>query len=354
MNRSWEAKAQISVYGKGFVVQIPLMTEFNRYLDAIQPTKAQRDLAKNELSFLETKLREFIQDDDPYRFVKALRSGSFAKATALRRTEVADFDADIAVYVEIDDEDAADIVNLVEYTEKLVKRAYKQRTTRRPRFETNESCVRVVFNVTPKINIDIVPIVSIKHEFIPNWGLLPKRDGTSCHTSVSEHIEFVKSRNDRDASVPFRKIVRLFKVWRNGAFRGEDQVKARSFLLELVLGKAYDEQRSRMTGQALPDFSRMAAWIIKHGLESPIVFPAYHVPPATVTHSSPVIILDPINRNDNVASDWTTADLDRFLDRLDELRDLLRDAELEAEHDLDTAIAFIDRVLPNFSSFSKE
>ena len=330
-----------------------MKTEFNRYLDRIQPTRAQRDLAKDELSFLEDKLRGFIQDDDPYKFVKALRSGSFAKATALRRTESADFDADIAIYVEVDDEGVANIADLVAYTEKLVRRAYKQRTVRRPRFETNESCVRVVFSVTPKINIDIVPIVAVEHA-IPNWGLLPKRDGTHCYTSVSEHVEFVKSRNTPDVSVPFRKLVRLFKVWRNGAFEGKQLAKVGSFFLELVIGKAYDEQKEHMTGEALPDMSRLAAWVIQHRLGREISFPDCRVPQTTVRHTGPVVVLDPINRDDNVAADWTAADRDLFLDRIDELRDVLRDAEIEAEYDLDAAIAFVDQLLPNFRKFSEE
>ena len=330
----------------------PLKTEFNRYLDAIQPTKGQRDLAKDELSFIEGKLHDYIQDDDPYRFVKALRSGSFAKATALRRTEAADFDADIAIYVE--EAENVDVADLVAYIEKLTRRAYKQRTARRPRFETNESCVRVVFTKPPQINIDIVPIVEIPHETIPNWGLLPKRDGTQCHTSVSEHIQFVQTRNDQDAPVPFRKLVRIFKVWRNGAFEGKGQEKVRSFFLELVLGKAYDEQKAQMTGEALPDISKLAAWIIRHGLEREISFPDCRVPPAIVQHRGPVVVLDPINRDDNVTADWTVEDRDLFLDQLDELRDVLRDAENEAEHDLDAAIAFVDQVLPNFTNFCKE
>ena len=334
--------------------QTPLKSEFNRYLDAIQPTQAQRNLAKEELGFLESKLRDFIRDDDPYTFAKALRSGSFAKATALRRTEAADFDADIAVYVNVDDEAEADVDDLVAYTEKLTRRAYKQRTKRRPRFETNESCVRVVFKAPPKINLDIVPMVAIEHASIDNWGLLPKRDGTQCLTSVSEHIQFVRSRNDEDASVPFRKLVRLFKVWRNGAFEGKDQKKVGSFFLELVLGKAYDEQRAQITGEALPDMSLLATWIIQHGLEQEISFPDCRVPPASVRHRGPVVVLDPLNKDDNVAAAWTGEDREHFLDRLDELRDVLRDAELEAPHDVDAATAFVDQVLPNFSNFSKE
>ena len=331
----------------------PLKHEFNRYLDAIQPTRAQRDLAKDELSFLETRLSEYIQEDDPFIFVKALRSGSFAKATALRRSESADFDADMAVYVQVDDATSTDVANLIAYTEKLARRAYKQRTKRRPRFETNESCVRIVFSVTPKINIDVVPIIAVEHASIPNWGVLPKRDGTRCYTSVSEHVEFVKSRNNREHGVPFRKLVRLVKVWRNDAFSGDLQAKVTSFCLELVLGKAYDECRRMLVGEALPDLSTLIAWIIRHGLTTPICFYDLRVAPARTPHRGPVVVLDPVNRDDNVTASWTVSDRSAFLDALDEFRDLLRDAEIEVTDDIDRAVSFVDQALPKFRDFSE-
>ena len=326
---------------------VPMRSEFNRYLDAIQPTRAQRDLAKEELSFLEGKLSDYISEDDPYKFVKALRSGSFAKATALRRSESADFDADIAIYLE-DDGSERNWKNLVAYIEKLTRRAYDRRITRRPRFETNESCVRVVFSVTPKINIDITPVMAINHPTIPNWGVLPKRDGTLCYTSVSEHVEFVRSRNVQEHGIPFRKQVRLLKIWRNGAFSGGEKGKVSSFFLELILGKAFDEQRLDLTGEALADLSRMIVWIIRHGLESAIHFPDPRVAPPTHFHQGPVVVLDPVNPEDNVAAAWTINDRDRFFDRLDVLRDVLRDGELECGYDLDEAIEFVDQALPRF------
>ena len=332
----------------------PLKSEFNRYLDAIQPNKGQRDLASDELSFLESRLSQYIQDDDPFKYIKALRSGSFAKATALRRSESADFDADIAVYVEAKEADATEVANLIAYIERLARRAYKQRTKRRPRFETNESCVRVVFSVTPKINIDIVPIVAVSHSSIRNWGILYKRDGTSCYTSVSEHVSFVRSRNNDEHAVPFRKLIRLLKMWRNGAFSGDLQDKVGSFFLELLLGKAYDEEKSHLIGEVLPDLSRLLAWIIRHGLSEPICFPDCRVPPETKPHSEPVVVLDPVNRDDNVTGDWTISDRDVFLDRLDELQDVLRDSKIEAADDVELAIDFVDQALPKFRDFSTE
>ena len=332
----------------------PLRHEFNRYLDVVQPTKGQRNLAKDELQFLEGKLSSYIREDDPFKFVKALRSGSFAKATALRRSDSADFDADMAVYVVADDADATDVTNLVAYIEKLAWRAYERRTTRRPRFEPNESCVRAIFDKTPKINIDIVPVMAVEHRSIPNWGILPKRDGTRCYTSVSEHIEFVRSRNVEDHGVPFRKLVRLLKVWRNGAFEGALQSKVRSFFLELVLGKAFDEQKRRLSGEALPDLSRLIAWIVDHEFRAPIYFPDKRVPGPTTSHAGPVVVLDPVNRDDNVAADWSAADRDTFLDRLDQLRDVLRDAEIEIGDDLDEAINFVNKALPAFQDYAKD
>ena len=331
-----------------------LKRRFNRYLDAIQPTKAQRNLAKDELTFLENKLRDFIRDDDPFKFVKAPRTGSFAKATSLRREESADFDADIAVYVKEQEEGSANTSNLVAYIEKLTRRAYEKRSKRKPKFEKNESCVRAVFDVTPKINIDIVPIVALDHDKIPNWGVLPKRDGTQCHTSVTEHIEFVRSRNNPESSVPFRKLVRLFKRWRNDTFTESERSNLSSFTIELILAKAYDEQFRSLTGEALPDLVLLAKWIIKHALKSTIWFADRRVAPATVNHEGPVIVLDPINRDDNVTREWTSIDRDRFLDRVDELRDILRDAEIEARDNPDAAVDFIEQAFPNFLNLSED
>ena len=331
-----------------------LTSRFARYLDAIQPTPAQRRLAKDELSFLHEKIGEYIQEDDPFTFRKALRSGSFAKATALRRTDLADFDADIAVYVAEDQAGPAEVADLVAYLEKLTRRAYEKRTTRSPKFEKHESCVRAVFDVTPKINIDIVPVVELEHKTIDNWGMLPKRDGTRCHTSISEHVEFVQSRNDPDSAVPFRKLVRLFKRWRNDTFTKAEREKLSSFTLELILGKAYDEQLRELTGEALPDLALLSKWIIAHGLEDTISFEDPRVPDPATEHESPVIVLDPINRDDNVTERWTDGDRDRFLDRVDQFRDVIRDVQIEARDNPDTAARFVEQVFPNFMNLSEE
>ncbi len=332
----------------------PLKSRFTRFLEAIRPTKSQRDLAKDELGFLEGKLRDYIQDDDPFTFVKALRSGSFPKATSLRRTEAADFDADLAVYVTAAAGAETPVADLVQYLENLARRAYKKRTQRKPKFIREDTCVRIVFDVTPKINIDVVPVVALDHNSIPNWGLIPRRDGSRPRTSVTEHIEFVRSRNNSKHSVPFHQQLRLWKRWRNHAFEEADHEKVSNFLLELLIGKAWDESEVSLTGEALHDLAIVGRWIIQHRLSKEISFPDKRVPSATVTHSSPVIVIDPVNRDNNVAAAWTVEDRDRFLERVDEFRDVLRDATLEADEEPDEAIAFLEQVFPGFRDLSEE
>lgn len=332
----------------------PLKSRFTRFHEAIRPTQSQRDLAKEELYFLEEKLRDYIQDDDPFTFVKALRSGGFPKHTVLRRTEAADFDADLAVYVTASDGADTPVSNLVQYLENLTRRAYENRTERKPKFVKEDSCVRIVFDVTPKINIDVVPVVALDHDSIPNWGLIPRRDGSRPRTSVTEHIEFARSRNNAKYSVPFHQQLRLWKRWRNHAFEEAEHDKIGNFLLELVLGKAYDESEASLTGEALHDLSVLARWIIQHRLAKEVSFPDKRVPAATVTHSSPVIVIDPVNRDNNVAEAWSAADRDRFLERVDQFRDVLRDVTLEADEEPDEAIAFLEQVFPGFGDLSEE
>jgi len=335
-------------------MSVPLKSRFAQFLEAIRPTLSQRHLAKRELDFLENKLCDYIQDDDPFSFVKALRSGSFPKATALRRTEAADFDADIAVYVTAAGGEDTPVEDLVQYLETLTKRAYEKRTERTPMFKKEDSCVRVIFDVTPKINIDVLPVVALEHDSIPNWGMIPRRDSKKPRPSITEHIEFVRSRNKDRHAVPFHQIIRLWKRWRNHVFTETEHAKITSFFLELVLAKAYDELEGSLKGEALEDLSLFARWILQHGLRKEISFPDARVPAATVTHSSPVIVIDPVNRDNNLTADWIASDRDHFIDCVDVFRDVLRDAMLEADEDPDDAIAFLEQVFPDFSELSEE
>ena len=100
----------------------------------------------------------------------------------LRRHATGDFDADLGLYIKVDDDGETPTENLLDYTEALLRRAYAQRTQRKPTFDrSSKSSVKVKFEVAPKINLDITPIIALEHASIPNWGLIPRRDGEQRH-----------------------------------------------------------------------------------------------------------------------------------------------------------------------------
>ena len=75
---------------------------------------------------------------------------------------------------------------------------------------------------------------------------------------------------------------------------------------------------------------------------------------ASVTHPGPAVVLDPVNRDNNVAHDWNESDRARFVANVQEFCDVLRDAAIEdSVGDSDSAAAFLDQVLPHFSDWSK-
>ncbi|MFZ5476913.1 MAG: SMODS domain-containing nucleotidyltransferase [Myxococcota bacterium] len=331
---------------------------FSRFVgaDGIGPTEGQLKIAKKELDFLETKLGEFIEDDDEVRFVKALRSGSYAKNTLLRRHEAGDFDADIAIYVEPKNGDEESLPLLLDYLERLLRRAYKDRTARPPTFDrTAKSAVRVKFLDSPKINIDAVPVISRPHDTIPNWGAIPRRDGELRDTSVTEHITFVSDRNKVSKAVNFNHMVMVAKWWRNHAFDEDARGQLCSFALELIVGKAFDGTKDRLNGDWGHDLLEIFTWLIRHRFGAPISFPDSRVPKAAAPVDGVVKVIDPMNAGNNVSHDWTKAAADEVLFQAQRFCDVLGDAmnELNAEQE-EEALTLLDSILPRFSEFSEE
>lgn len=335
-----------------------LNARFSRFVggDGIGPTEAQLRIVKKELDFLETKLGDYIEDDDNVTFVKALRSGSYAKNTLLRRHEAGDFDADIAIYVEPADGDESSLPKLLDYLERLLRRAYKDRTARPATFDRSpKSAVRVQFLDSPKLNIDAVPIIRRDHTAIPNWGAIQRRDGELRDTSVTEHITFVTERNKVTTAVNFNHLVMVLKWWRNHAFIDDTRERFSSFALELVAAKAFDACTPRLSGEWTSDLQALTTWLIRHRFAEPIAFADPRVPRAATPPAGLIKVIDPLNAENNVTHDWTTATMDEVLAQAQVFCDVLGDAvnEWEADEE-DDALALLDTVLPRFREFSED
>lgn len=332
-----------------------LNARFEEFVRTLRPTDPQKNLAKDELDFIEGKFESFeVEDHTDFSFKKALRSGSYAKKTSLRRHEEGDFDADIGIYFDVEDPEALGPHDLLDHVESVLRRAYKNRTERQPIFDRSvKSAVRIKFEVSPKINIDAVPIVSLAHSSIDNYGYIPRRDSEKRKTSVTEHVQFISDRNKLVDSTPFNHLLMIFKWWRNNNFDNALRDKCTSFFMELVVAKAFDQTYKSFTDNWLDNLLQMGTWMLRQRMAEPIYFPDKRIPLKSFPKDA-VVALDPVNVDNNIAAEWTTQDREAFLKKIQILCDHLNDAKNEAlADDVDSAADVLDQVFPNFSTWSE-
>ncbi len=329
---------------------------FKEFIKAIRPSDGQLKAAKDEMDFLEKHLGDYISGEDECKFIKALRSGSYAKSTILKRHEEGDFDADIGIYLESQDGKVIDGVKALDYIHGLLKKAYKNRTERKPEYDrSKKSSIKVKFEDHPKINIDVVSIESKHHKNIANWGAILRKDGSKRDTSITEHVAFVTDRNQQFSETPFNQMVMIWKWWRNHKFIEQEQDKFSSFFLELYLGKAFDSVNSGFSNNWIKNILITAEWMLRHRLNEPVVFEDPRVPLSSEKCIDPIIVFDPLNKSNNVTHDWIESDKKKFLSAVQEFYEVLTDAHsADEDNDLEEELELLDTVLPRFSDWSEE
>jgi hypothetical protein len=134
---------------------------------------------------------------------------------------------------------------------------------------------------------------------------IPKQDGYGWQpssqrghpvkTSVQGQLDFIKGRRDADSR--FKTIVRLLKKWRN-----ENELdRFRSFTIELIVAHLYDRDGA---ATSLEDgLQRFFLFVAQTGLTKPITFP--ELGKSVSFPTDPVVILDPVNKDNNVAARLT-------------------------------------------------
>lgn len=330
-----------------------MQSRFNTFVSRIRPSPGQLKIAKAELDFLDEHLAPESEGNAGVKLIKTLRSGSYAKNTLLRRHDTGDFDADLALYFEVE-ESKTTVPNLLDEVHARLARVYKGRTKRPPHFDrSGKSAVRVLFRNPPKINLDVVPIIRIEHATVPNYGAIPRADGELRQTSVTEHVRFVTDRNQRENGVSFNRLVMLMKWWRDHTLPEPQRSKLSSFALELLVGHAFDRMADDLDGDWFADLLRVAGFVLRHRLREPVSFGAVQAASGAAVET--VRILDPVNTTNNVAREWSESDRDGVLDALARLCDHLSDAQLEAQAGHEKAARqFLDEVLHNFSNWSED
>ena len=163
-------------------------------------------------------------------------------------------------------------------------------------FQIQRKAATVAF-VGSGLSVDIVPV--IEDDKRPNYGWqFDLQNGSKVQTCAPCQIQFVRDRKSADKD--FRTLVRLAKRWRTQA----EQKPLKSFTIELIMAYLLDTQGS--DGSIEQRFRRFLHYIAQSGLKEVIQFPENTAPLGSF--SDPVVIIDPVCSQNNVAARITEAE----------------------------------------------
>lgn len=244
-----------------------------------------------QVDFLIASLEKQIKEDASFKVKGFKKTGSIMKGTVLKPTGDLGVDADIAVFLDISESEKDDVENLHQIILKLLVAVYP--TKKRGDFLVQPRTLGIHFH-TSGLDVDLVPVIPIPKQEGYGWQPSSQR-GHPVKTSIQGQLDFIKSR--RDADPRFKTIVRLLKKWRNEKELG----RFRSFTIELVAAHLYDRDGA---AKSLEDgLQRFFLFVAQTGLTKPITFP--ELGKAVNFPADPVVILDPVNKENNVAARLT-------------------------------------------------
>ncbi|NNN33967.1 nucleotidyltransferase [Streptomyces sp. S3(2020)] len=274
-----------------------------------------RDDAKErrrQVNHLRARLESYIDDHPDYDLVKLRASGSTAKHTAIKRRKGEGSDADVAAYVRSCDPDTPES-DLLEWLRDRCIEVYGK-TKVADDFVISQHAVGITLRGSG-LKIDVAPVLDTGES--DDKGYLITRQGERVLTSVTQHLEFIRTRKKK-AGPGYAELIRLLKAWIRESKRLDPDLRCKSFLLELIVAHLWD---NGWNGESLEvdDYPRaieqVLAYIVRTGLKSPIVFDDFYDPGDVLTTYEAIQVWDPVNPENNVASSYTEHDRQRLVDQ---------------------------------------
>lgn len=235
------------------------------------------------------ELRKHVESHAELTVTKVVKAGSFAKYTILRKTNDDPVDVDVVFYITGKDVDHKTFAELSETIYQLLIKIYP--TKKVEDFEIQRRAAKVTF-VGTGLAVDIVPVLQDAKR--PDYGWqFDIQDGSKSETCAPCSIQFVANRKNADKH--FRTLVRLAKRWKNHM----KPAGLKSFHIELIMARVLEMNG---TGASIEQrFRDFLLYIAKSGLKERIDFVENRIGPK-VAFSDPVVIVDPVNNSNNVAS----------------------------------------------------
>ena len=278
----------------------------------------KRSQYHRQVGNLVNKLSAAFQDELSIKIVKVVKAGSFAKHTILRKMGDVPIDVDVVFYISGKDIDETDLEALNADIFDLLTGLYPNKSIED--FEIQKKAATITFAGTG-LSVDIVPVIKDEDQNDYGWQF-DSQDGSRIHTCPPCQIRFVKGRKDKDAN--FRTLVRLAKQWRN--YCEVDHLK--SFHIELIMAYLLDTKGS---GESIERrFCDFLLYIAQSGLEETISFPENKRPLGVF--SDPVVICDPFDSNNNVASRITDKERKEIVTAAKKAWETAQFASVENDH----------------------
>jgi tRNA nucleotidyltransferase (CCA-adding enzyme) len=258
----------------------------------LRVARNKRDALLKQVLNLIDSLQKHIPASSPFKVVRFRRAGSLRKATALHPRGDTGIDADIAVYLDVSAASDYDLATMHDTLREIVRGVYP--TKKDADFWKQPHTLGLQFHASG-LAVDLVPLIAIEDEAEEAW-MVASTGARAGKTSVPAHLKFVGDLAKADSR--YRPLVRMAKTWRNEA---ELQHELSSFAIELILAEIQTEQGPAPSLEE--GLQRFFLYIAQTGLKSPIL--SGH---DEHSHTAEVIILDPYNADNNVASRMTDSE----------------------------------------------
>ena len=241
----------------------------------------------DQVDYLIACLEKKINEDSSFKVKSFKKTGSLMKGTVLKPKGDYGVDADIAVFLDLSEAEKDDVDKLHEIILNLLIAVYPMKN--REDFQVQPRTLGIHFDDSG-LDVDLVPVIPIPED--PGYGWQPSSQrGDPIRTSVQGQLDFIKNR--RDADTRFKTLVRLLKKWRNE----QELSNLRSFMIELIVAHLYDRDGAAASLEA--GLQRFFLYVAQSSLAEPITFP--ELGKITTFPDDPVVILDPVNKDNNVA-----------------------------------------------------
>jgi tRNA nucleotidyltransferase (CCA-adding enzyme) len=266
-----------------------------------------------QVNHLRQRLEAYVSAHPDYDLVKLRAAGSTAKHTAIKRRRGEGSDADVAAYVRAATVGGVDVDErgLLEWLRGRCIEVYGA-TKDAEDFVISDHAVGITMHGSG-LKIDVAPV--LYEGDADDRGYLVTRQGDRVMTSVTLHLTFI--RNRRNAAGPhYRELIRLLKAWIREAKRNDDQLRCKSFMLELIVAHLWDHG---WNGEPLAvndyprAFEQVLSYIARTELATPISFDDFYSATAITANGDAIQMWDPVNPTNNVARTYTENDRERLV-----------------------------------------